>query len=71
MSDYGQVLKNTQNVIMRSKISDSDVNFNLIESQREKTPKLEVPQSFMQESQHNENNATASGVQRSIRFKGI
>ena len=56
---------------MRSKISDSDVNFNLIESQREKTPKLEVPQSFMQESQHNENNATASVVQRSIRFKGI
>jgi hypothetical protein len=47
---------------MRSKISDSDVNFNLIESQRDKTPKLDVPQSFMQESQHNDNNVNASGV---------
>ena len=36
VNDYGQVLKNTQNVIMRSKISDTDVKFQLIESQ--KTP---------------------------------
>ncbi len=47
---------------MRSKISDSDVNFQLVESQRDKTPKLEVPQSFMKESQHNENNINAFNV---------
>ena len=47
---------------MRSKISDSDVNFQLVESQRDETPKLEVPQSFMQESQHNENNINAFNV---------
>lgn len=47
---------------MRSKISDSDVNFHLVESQRDKTPKLEAPQSFMQESHHNENNINASNV---------
>ena len=47
---------------MRSKISDSDVNFHLIESQRDKTPKLEAPQSYMQESQHKENNINSSGV---------
>jgi hypothetical protein len=62
VSDYGQILKNTQNVIMRSKISDSDVNFQMVESQRDKTPKLEAPQSFMQESHHNENNINASNV---------
>ena len=47
---------------MRSKISDSDVNFNLVESHREKTPKLEVPPSFMQESLNIDNNCPTAGV---------